>query len=341
MGLYDPDSLIQVKILSTVNGERFTKEWLYAKLNEAYTKRASLLATDTNAYRLCFGENDSLPGLVCDVYDKVVVVKLYAAIWLPHLALVVEALTQLIACTSIVLRLSRLVAKHNHNEDLQEGTIIHGQLDQENVAFIEHGVLFKANVLKGHKTGFFLDHRPNRLKVQQMSMGKRVLDVFSYAGGFSVHALVGGAAEVTSLDISEQALSLAHANGAINKASGVHKSLCGDAFKLLRSLVKKKITFDIVIIDPPAFAKAEKEIEFALSKYQALALLGAQLTSRGGTLILASCSSRVKEDDLFPAFQRGIKDAKSHLTLKETGSPDVDHPVGFLEGGYLKCGYYK
>ena len=142
---------------------------------------------------------------------------------------------------------------------------------------------FSANVIKGHKTGYFLDHRANRKQVGEWSKGKSVLDVFSYAGGFSVHALYNGATSVTSLDISKQALEIALENGKLNDYTGEHKIIAGDAFEELQKLIDNKVTFDVVVIDPPSFAKQASEIDLAKKKYAQLAELGEKLTAKGIT----------------------------------------------------------
>ena len=208
--------------------------------------------------------------------------------------------------------------------------------------FQEHGIRFSANVIHGHKTGYFLDHRNNRRRVGQLSKGKTVLDVFSYAGGFSVHALAGGATEVVSLDISEHALKVALENGTLNAHNGIHKTMAIDAFEGLQHLIDKNKTFDIVVIDPPSFAKSRhREIESAKNSYSRLAVFGAQLVSKGGMLILASCSSRVPSQSFFDISERGIIKAGRHYKTIDKTFHDVDHPIGFPEGAYLKCGYYK
>ena len=300
-----------------------------------------MLQTDTNAYRLIFGENDSLPGVICDIYDKVAVLKIYSRIWFPYLEEIKQALLNLTTIEAIVLRYARQVQKTLTAEQPQEGSLLYGQLDNPEVQFKEHGVNFVANVIKGHKTGFFLDHRHNRLSVQKIAEGKTVLDVFAYAGGFSVHALCGGAKEVTSLDLSAQALELSSRNVALNKVKGKHLKLKGDAFKLLEELIARGKQYDIVIIDPPAFAKAAKEIQTALKQYERLAELGIKLVASKGTLILASCSSRVLADDFFALTKKVIK--SQHLRFREINrtSHDTDHPITFKEGAYLKTIYWK
>ena len=212
-------------------------------------------------------------------------------------------------------------------------------MKQENILITEHGIKFNVNVIKGHKTGFFLDHRHNRLAIGQLAKNKHVLDVFSYAGGFSVHALVGQAASVTSLDISKQALNLAIENAKLNNAHEAHRVVHGDAFDVLSNMIKEKRKFDIIIIDPPAFAKRAKEIDKAIDSYARLAKLGSQLLRLGGTMILASCSSRITADVFFDTNEKALKN--SPLTLVRKSFHDIDHPIGFTEGAYLKAGYYR
>lgn len=341
VGLYDPNSPIRIKMVHFEGGIALNSAYFKAKIEAAYELRTSLFSQNTNSYRLIFGENDGFPGLIADVYAEVLVVKLYSSIWWPYFEVIIEELISISGCEAAVLRLSRNVQKEKRSNNLKDGTVIFGALKDENIHFIEHGINFSANVLKGHKTGYFLDHRYNRKRVGEYSKGKTVLDVFAYAGGFSVHALMGGAKEVTSVDISEQALALAVENGALNTFAGKHYTLAGDAFLLMQELIAKGKRYDVVVIDPPSFAKSAKEVSGAEKKYAQLATLGAQLVAPKGLLVLASCSSRVSSKDFFEINQRAL--AASHRTfeLQDVTYHDVDHPIGFPEGAYLKCGYYR
>ena len=339
MGLYDPDSPMRIKILSIEKGMQWSQELLTQKLKTAIDHRRPILK-HTDGYRLVFGESDGLPGMICDRYKNVLVLKLYSAIWIPYLEWIVEALSQMINPECIVLRLSRLLTK-NQNHTLKEGQILHGTLENEEVIITEYGVRFKINVLRGHKTGFFLDHRHNRYLVQQKSKGKRVLDVFAYAGGFSVHALVGGASSATSIDISKQALELATANAELNPHKGTHLSLAGDAFILLDQLIDQSKKYDLIIIDPPAFAKSAKEVSIALSQYKRLAKKGAQLIAPNGLLILASCSSRVTQEAFYDAVESTLTSVKGNFIRELETAHDVDHPIRFAEGAYLKTAYFR
>ena len=341
MGLYDPDSPIRIKMVHSGGGAKLDKDFFSEKINRAYAIRIPLLETNTNSYRLLFGENDGFPGLIADVYHKVLVIKLYSAIWFPYLEMILKKLMEVSSCETAVLRLSRSLQDKVKTFGLTEGQLLYGELKNEVIPFVEHGVHFLANVIKGHKTGYFLDHRNNRKRVGELSNGKTVLDVFSYAGGFSVHALANGATEVTSVDISKQALKLALENGKLNSYKGKHITVAGDAFEVLRKMISIKKTFDVVVIDPPSFAKSKKEIEKAKKKYKELAELGVSLTSKGGMLVLASCSSRVTTDEFFQINKDTLNKQSRYYTLQNKTQHDIDHPIGFKEGAYLKTGYYR
>jgi len=339
LGLYDANSPIRIKVLtnkpSTIDAV-FFKE----KIKAAHKKRNTLLQTNTNSYRLIFGENDGFPGLIADVYATVLVVKLYSEIWLPYLNTILSELLEISNAETIVIRLSRTL-QNSTSHQLRDGQVVFGVLEDETIQFIEHGVKFSANVIKGHKTGYFLDHRANRRQVGEWSQDKTVLDVFSYAGGFSVHALANNAKEVTSLDISKQALELALKNGKLNRYSGVHKTISGDAFKEMKQLIENQTTYDVVVIDPPSFAKQATEIPLAKKKYAQLAQLGEQLTAKNGLLVLASCSSRVVTQAFFDINKQVLTSVNRPYKVLLKTEHDTDHPVTFPEGAYLKCAYYR
>lgn len=339
LGLFDVDSPIRIKMLHHGESIVIDDTWLLTKIRKAYQWRLPLLQTDTNSYRLIFGENDGLPALIIDVYDGAAVVKIYSGIWIPWIKVIADIVVEVSHVTAIVLRLSRNLQKAILS--YQDGQVIYGILEKEEVIFKEHGVKFSANLIHGHKTGFFLDHRHNRKKVGELSRGKTVLDVFSYAGGFSVHALVGGATEVTSLDISPQALKLAQHNAALNVHLGKHQIIAADAFQALEELYHQRKTFDIVVVDPPSFAKQESEVARAIHSYRKLLRWSIPLVSNKGILVMASCSSRVSNEGFFATVKEALKvSGRRYKELIHTGH-DIDHPIGFPEGTYLKCGYYQ
>lgn len=339
LGLYDPNSPIRIKVIHAGNPVQVNEEFFQRKVIEASKKRQPLLKTDTNAYRLIFGENDGFPGLIFDVYNNVGVLKLYSAIWFPYLDFVIPHLVKEAKIEGLILRLSRNVQKLELNH--KEGDVLYGKIEENVVEFKEYGVRFQTDILLGHKTGFFLDHRENRYKVGQFAKGKTMLDVFSYAGGFSVHALANGAKEVTSLDFSEQALALAKINVSLNTHEGKHFTLVGDAFEILNELIREGKAYDIVVIDPPSFAKSKSERKVAKKKYSELAGLGAQLTKKGGLLLLASCSSRIKEKEFLNLHKEEFRRRGIKYELEEVTAHAIDHPVTFDEGAYLKSAYYR
>jgi len=340
-GFFDPQSPIRIKVLQANKPVNINTEWFTKKVNEAYLKRGPLLKSDTNSYRLLFGENDSLPSIVADVYDDVLVVKLYASFWFYYLKDILPELINISKAKTTVLRLSRNVQKEESQFNLKDGQVLDGELNNEVIVFKEHGINFSANVIHGHKTGYFLDHRANRKQVGEMSKGKTVLDVFSYAGGFSVHALAGGAKEVTSLDISGPALEIAKSNAKLNQYTGVHRTITGDAFDELNKLAESNTKFDIVVIDPPSFAKSATEVDRALSSYRKLTNLGIKLVNKKGTLVLASCSSRVTSEAFFELVENTLRKNNVSYSIQEKTLHDVDHPIGFKEGAYLKCIYVQ
>lgn len=341
VGLYDPETPIPIKMLHYHGAQIINQDFFRAAMTRAAAVRRALRDSgQTNAYRLLYGENDGFPGFIADIYDTVLVIKLYSLIWFPHLQAILNELIAISGCTTVVLRLSRLL----QDQDcfgLHDGQVLWGRLADENVVFREYGVRFKANVVKGHKTGFFLDHRENRHEVGLLSAGKTVLDVFSYAGGFAIHALVNNATAATCLDISPQALALAVENAELNGHRGQLETIAGDAFAVLADLARRKRQFDVVVIDPPSFAKSKDEVRIALRKYAELARLGRMLVRPGGILVLASCSSRVAAPEFFETVERAIGIAIGDFKLLEKTHHAVDHHVEFPEGAYLKCGYYQ
>ena len=339
VGLYDPDSPIRIRVLHAGGPVRVDEQYLHTKLREARKLRLPLLKLNTNGYRLVHGENDGLPGLVVDVYATVAVVKLYTAAWYPYLETLLPLIQQVAKTETAVLRLARVVAPRG---GWQDGAVVAGTLGDPTVTFREHNLLFSANVREGHKTGFFLDHRHNRKRVGELSEGRDVLDVFSYAGGFSVHALAGGAYRVVSLDISEPALEVARANVALNFGEDPrHEVLAGDAFQELEHLARRREQFGVVVVDPPSFAKREKEIRGALDAYRRLTTLAVPLVAPGGILLAASCSARVTAEDFYATVERVLKKCGRPYELLERSAHDVDHPIGFAEGAYLKAVYYR
>ncbi|MCP5094701.1 MAG: class I SAM-dependent rRNA methyltransferase, partial [Chloroflexi bacterium] len=343
VGLYDPQSPIRVRVLQHGKSAEIGLDWFRERLKTAVSIRQPLHKTDTNAYRLVHGANDGFEGVVIDRYDKTVVVKLYSAAWVVHLQPLLTALTQIIDIEHIVLRLSRGVAKQTDAlYGLQNGDLLLGDRADGLVTYRENGLTFVADVVNGQKTGAFLDQRDNRARVEAFSEGASVLNVFSYTGGFSLYAARGGATDVVSLDLSKPALAMARDNFELNRshpaiARANHTLLAGDAFQEMANLRQQKRQFDVVIIDPPSFAQNQSQISRALSAYKRLVRLGLGVLAPGGTLVMASCSSRITADDFFEVVHEAAREGKRPLIEIERTSHALDHPIGFKEGAYLKC----
>lgn len=342
LGLLDLDSPIRIKVLHHGSSVQFNPEFIRGKIILAFGKRKSLLETKTTAYRLLYGENDGLPGLVIDIYNEHAVVKLYSSIWFPYLNWIKEVLINDFKLTTGIIRVSRQVENDKYRKDLfDDGDIFFGKLQSEEVVFLEHGLEFRANLIKGHKTGYFLDHRHNRKLVRGMADGRSVLDIFSYAGGFSVNALAGGARSVISVDISGQALELAKENARLIGKEKKHKTIAGDAFEVMEELKSREKLFDLIIIDPPSFAKSKEQIKSALKSYRKLVQAAIHLMDVGGILVMASCSSRVSKEDFFNLVIEEFEASGRVFQEIQRTTHDVDHPEGIEELNYLKAVYVE
>jgi 23S rRNA (cytosine1962-C5)-methyltransferase len=229
------------------------------------------------------------------------------------------------------------------NARTDDGQTLFGTPPENPVIFKETGIRFEADVIRGQKTGFFLDQRENRREVETLAHGRRVLNTFSFSGGFSVYAARGGAVSVTDLDISPHALESARRNFALNKNSpGVaacrHETVQADAFDWIE---KSSAKFDLMVLDPPSLAKRAAEREGAIRAYERLNSLGIRLLARDGILVAGSCSAHVSAASFFDAVRRAaVKSGRKFSELKTTQHPP-DHPAGFKEAEYLKVIYLK
>jgi len=345
IGLYDPTSPLRLRVLQQGVAAVIDQAWFLARLQAAAQRRLPLLVEHTTGYRLVHGENDQLPGLIVDRYEDTLVIKLYTAAWIPHLADLLAALAVVQPAQRLVLRLNRALQKApEHLYGLTDGMVLIGPVLTGPVLFWENGLRFEADPLHGQKTGFFLDQRENRAQVEELAMGKRVLNVFAYNGGFSLYAARGGAHQVISLDISQPALAAAQRNFALNQhlpnvAAAEHQLLAGDAFPLLAQMQAAYERFDLVIIDPPSFAKQQSEGERALSAYAQLTRLGLGVLQPSGTLVQASCSSRVSSETFVETVTQAAAQSGRPLHIFAQTAHALDHPVSFAEGAYLKCIY--
>ena len=347
IGLYDPTSSIRVRILQHRQPATIDAKWFHTKLIAASQFREPLTQQPpefaTNGYRLVHGENDGLPGLVIDRYAETLVLKIYSPAWVPHLNEICSALMQTNPAERLILRLSRSLNKQSEFlHGLEDGMILAGQPLGDLLLFQENGLTFECDPIHGQKTGFFLDQRENRARVEKLSKGKSVLNVFAYTGGFSVYAARGGAREVTSVDISAPAIQAAIHNFSHNQhiptvKAATHETIAEDAFEVLTRMESQKQLFDLVIIDPPMFAQNQSQVSAGLAAYRKLTRLGLSVLRSGGTLVQASCSSRIDAESFFDAIHQAARESSRRLTEIERTGHALDHPIGFEEGAYLKC----
>lgn len=346
VGLYDPASHIRVRILAIRTPQKIDKAWFRDRLRKAMQIRKPL-GWNTDGYRVIHGENDGLPGLVIDRYAKIIVIKLYSIAWIPHLPGWCELLAQDQETASIVLRLSQKVqSQSEYLYGLHDGDVIYGERFTPPVLFLENALHFRVDPVHGHKTGFYLDQRENRQRTMKFTKDASVLNVFSYSGGFSVYAAAGGARIVTSVDQNSHALKDADQNFELNRnhyphEDCKHKIIQGDAFEMMNEFVRESKKFDVVIIDPPSFAKREDHIPAALNAYQTLTNFGINLIKNTGLVIQSSCSSKISKAQFKKSILEALhSQAINYEIILETGHP-LDHPVVYPPSEYLKCIFFR
>lgn len=344
IGLFDPESTIRVRVLHVGKPAVIDNDWWQERLKQTLARREDLFDAQTNGYRCIHGESDGWPGLVLDRYDTMFVLKLYTAAWLAHLGSVVGHIRMALHPQRLVLRVSRNVQSTAKEHGHFDGQMLIGEEPNGPLTFLESGLRFEVDGLRGQKTGFFLDQRENRRRVESLARGRDVLNAFSFSGGFSVYAARGRAQSVTDLDISEHALAGARRNFELNKsvpgvANCQHHCVQADAFEWLAARPERK--FDLIVLDPPSLARREAERSRAIQAYARLAASGIEILRPGGVLVAASCSAHVSATEFFEAVRSAARrSGRSLAELQTTGHPP-DHPVTFAEGHYLKCIYLR
>ena len=343
VGLYDPESPIRVRILHAGKPVTINETWWRDHLEATLQRRAGLFDDGTNGHRWINGESDGWAGLVLDRYAGTLVLKLYTAIWLPRLEEITRLIRARLDPEHVVLRFSRnLQALARQEYQLEDGA--GAPAASPTVIFSETSLRFEAEVVRGQKTGFFLDQRENRRRVETFARGATVLNAFSFSGGFSLYAARGGAVSVTDLDISAHALDSAKRNFALNQTDSAvaacrHETIQTDAFLWLEQNTTRQ--FDLVILDPPSLAKRETERAGAIQAYATLAGDGLKALRPGGLLVAASCSAHVTPDEFFEVVRSAARrSGREFSELATTGQP-ADHPATFPEARYLKCIYVR
>lgn len=339
-GYFNSYSQIAVRLWSFAPVTTIDSEFFAHKIRHALGLRQHFVASAiTNAYRLINGENDDLPGLIVDRYHNQLVVQFHNAGIARWKKEIVAALVAELAPEGIYER-SDVGGRTKHERVAEDGQmvgVVYGNVP-ERVEIMENGVRFVVDVLTGQKTGFFLDQRDKRLALQKYVAGKKVLNCFSYSGGFSLYALKAGAVGVTSVDASHAALELGETSLKLNGLpSEKAEWIVADVKEYLADQMPRE--FDVIILDPPAFVKDRHKIKEGLIGYRHINEQALRLLPSGGILVTASCSAHVTLTDFRYMLSEAAARAGRTVQILETFTHGIDHPesVAFTEGEYLKC----
>ncbi len=331
----NPHSLIIARIFSKDPEICLDLNFFLTRLQHALALRTRLFKSPY--YRLIFSEADYLPGLIIDRYDQDFVVQLNTAGMEQQQTLLARALTQLFpTLSSVLLRNDSSIRK-------QEGldTYVRPLLGTPPaiITLEENGIQFQAPLLEGQKTGWFYDHRLNRARLAAYVENRSVLDVFSYLGGFGIEAACFGASHVTCIDASTLACQCIQKNAELNHVSEKTTIINDDAFDALKKLLHQDKKFDVIILDPPAFVKKNKDLKEGLIAYQRLNEFALKLLSNDGILISCSCSMQVSEEEFQRMLNRAAYNTKSQVQILERGHQGPDHPLHIVipETNYLKA----
>lgn len=333
-GVYDPDSPLRVRLWTLDPGVEVDDVLLEARIRQA-RKRRAYPTHDTTGYRLLHGEGDRIPGLVCDIYGEVGVLRpdgLAAERWVEPARKIIERLT---GTSAWVVRRGQI---HSSAERPVAAWLTEPR--DPLVPFMEHGMLFVCDVIEGQKTGFFLDQRANRQHIAQLSRGRRMLNLFGYTGGFSVAAATAGAARTTTVDLAEPAIRLAERHFEMNQLHpAAHEFIVSDVFDYLERFEPGRAPFEVAVCDPPSFAHRRKDVGRASGAYTRLFARLLEVMPANSTVALASCSSHINRQHFLQLTADAARQAGCALVLTGIFGAGDDHPVlpGFPDGEYLQC----
>jgi 23S rRNA (cytosine1962-C5)-methyltransferase len=334
-GYVNPRSLICARLVTRGAAEPLARPLLAGRITRALRLREALFPEPF--YRLIYGESDGLPGLVVDRFGKLLVVQIGTAGMERVRDDVVAALVETLAPAAILLRND---SAGRALEGLESYVApVHGDVP-DRVEIVENGTRFSVPVKTGQKTGWFFDHRLNRARMQRYATGKRVLDVFSYIGGWGLQAAVAGADRVVCVDASVAALQELGRSADLNQGIAERvETLAADAFEALRMLRDDGQRFDLVVLDPPAFIKRKKDIQAGEQAYRRINLLAMNVLASDGVLVSASCSYHFSPDALRDALLRAGRGSSRDVQILEQGHQGPDHPVhpAIPETDYLKA----
>ncbi|NCC75967.1 MAG: class I SAM-dependent rRNA methyltransferase [Clostridia bacterium] len=333
-GFYNPQSMITVRIL-TQTRETIAASLIATRIRAAIAFRRQFYRPDTDSYRLVFGEADRLPGLIVDQFASTLVVQILSLGMEQYLETICETLLD-------EIKPERLILQHEEAIRSKEGLPLYRRIyagdDRSQETILENGLQLTIDLASGQKTGYFLDQKANHAYLRPFVQGKRVLDCFTYIGGFALNALAGGAADVTAVDVSAPAIDLTVHNARQNGFSARLTPVVANAFDFLREQARAKSNFDVIILDPPAFAKSHSAQAGAARGYKEINLSALKMLESGGILATHSCSFHMPEALFLETVLSAAHDARRTVRILDVRRQDFDHPVlgGYPESHYLK-----
>ena len=337
-GFINRNSKIEVRLLTRNSKQEIDGEFLKQRVKDAWEYRKKTV--DISSCRVIFGEADFLPGLVIDKFSDVLVVE-SLALGIDRFKLqIIDLLKEILAEDGIKIKgvYERSDAKVRLNEGMERVKGFIGEEFDTNVEITENGVKYIVDVKDGQKTGFFLDQKYNRLAIQKLCRGARVLDCFTHTGSFALNAGIAGAREVIGVDASQLAVDQATENAKLNGLENVVSFRCEDVFELLPKLEAEGEKFDVVILDPPAFTKSRSSIKNAIKGYREINLRAMKLVKNGGFLATCSCSHFMSYDLFTETINQAARNVHKRLRQVEFRTQAPDHPILWAadESYYLK-----
>ena len=337
-GFINQNSKIRIRMMTRKPDQEIDEAFLKMRVKNAWEYRKTTV--DTSSCRIIFGEADFLPGLVIDKYEDVLVVECLALGMEQFKEIIVNFLKEILAEDGIKIRgvYERSDANERTKEGLSKVKGFIGDAFDTNVEIVENGVHYMVDVANGQKTGFFLDQKYNRLAMQRICKGKKVLDCFTHMGTFALNAGIAGAADVTGLDISEYAVSQAEANARLNHLENTVHFRQANVLDELPKLAQAGEKYDVVILDPPAFTKSREATKNAIKGYREINMKGLKLVKDGGYLATCSCSHFMTQDLLAKTVKEAAKATHKRLRQVEFRTQAPDHPILWAadESYYLK-----
>ena len=337
-GFINQNSKIRVRLLTRNVKAEINEAFFEKRLQNAWDYRKKVV--DTSSCRLVFGDADFLPGLVIDKFYDVLVVQSLALGIDRYKEMIVQLVKEILLKDGIRIRgvYERSDAKEREKEGMQRIKGFLGEPFDTNVEIIENGVKYIVDVKDGQKTGFFLDQKYNRLAIQKLCKGERVLDCFTHTGSFALNAGIAGAKSVLGVDASELAIKQAEKNARLNGLENTVHFQCEDVFELLPELEKQGEKFDVVILDPPAFTKSRNSVKNAIKGYREINLRGMKLVKNGGYLATCSCSHFMSYELFTKTIHQAAGNVHKRLRQVEFRTQAPDHPILWAaeESYYLK-----